>query len=153
MNLISEHFSEFLIAIGIILLAIEVAVLGFATFILFFIGVSLIMTGVLTWIGLIPQTWLSVLLSVAILSSILAAFLWKPMKKLQNKTEVSTAKNDFIGVRFVSDYPISKSGQCQHKYSGITWKVKSESEIPAGTEVEVVKAEVGTLWVKAVTTP
>ncbi|MCU4677524.1 NfeD family protein [Catenovulum sp. 2E275] len=150
MNFISEHFSEVLIALGIILLAIEVAILGFATFILFFVGISLVITGVLSWVGLLPQTWLAVLLANAILSSILALILWKPFKKLQNQTEQSPAKNDFVGVRFVTEQAISKHHFGQYKYSGITWKVKSESDILANTEVEVVKAEVGTFWVKAV---
>ena len=34
-------------------------------------------------------------------------------------------------------------------YSGVRWQVKSEQPLTAGTLVEVVRADVGVLWVKA----
>ncbi|WAJ70355.1 NfeD family protein [Catenovulum adriaticum] len=149
-DLINQHFAEFLIALGIILLAVEVAILGFATFILFFIGLSLVITGIGIWVGLLTESWSTVLLANAVLTTFLAITLWKPLKKLQNQTDNKVANNDFVGLRFITEQVVSREGLSQHKYSGINWTLKSDAEIAPGTEVEVVKAEVGTFWVQAV---
>ncbi|WP_143872905.1 NfeD family protein [Catenovulum sediminis] len=150
MDVLAENIPQSLVALGIVMLAIEVAILGFATFLMFFIGLSLVITGSLMWLDILPQTWGSILLANAIVSGLLAIALWKPLRNLQNKSEVKSVKSDFDGVRFFCDTPIDSKGLSTHTYSGITWKLKSETPIPAGAEVEVVKAEVGTFWVKAV---
>ena len=45
MEWLASNFSTLLIFIGIVLLVIEVGLLGFAVFILFFIGMACILTG------------------------------------------------------------------------------------------------------------
>ncbi|NNE37814.1 MAG: NfeD family protein, partial [Gammaproteobacteria bacterium] len=44
---------------------------------------------------------------------------------------------------FVLETDISPREHGNHKYSGIEWKVKSDEPISAGTEVEVVRTDVG----------
>ncbi|MGJ8694064.1 MAG: NfeD family protein [Thalassotalea sp.] len=146
---LSNYLAESLIVIGLILLTTEVLILSFSTFILFFVGISLIITGTAVWIEILPATWTSILVANAILSTVLTVALWQPLKRIQNKTEKNTVKNDFIGITFFVEQAIDRQGNYQHKYSGITWQVKSEQPIPANTEVKVVKADVGTLWVTA----
>lgn len=147
---LTPYIPQLLIAAGIILLAIEVAILGFATFILFFVGISMVISGSLIWLGMLPDTLTSILLSNAIFSALLAIGLWKPLKNLQGQSEIKQVKSDFDGVRFYSEQAIDNKGLTTHKYSGIDWKLKSETPITAGCEVEVVKVEVGTFWVKPV---
>lgn len=150
MESLGEYIPQLMITAGIILLAIEVAVLGFTTFILFFVGVSLVITGAVCWMGIMPATWPVILLSNAILSTVLAGVLWRPLLRLQGKTEDKQVKSDYEGHRFVTPDVVNKSGATRYTFSGIQWKLKSEAEISAGIEVEVIKAEVGVLWVTPV---
>lgn len=151
-DIFTTHLAETIIVIGLVLLAVEVAILGFSTFILFFLGLSLVMTGSAMWLGVLPMGWGSILLSNAIITGVLAFLLWEPLKKIQNNTEKKIVKNDFTGVTFYVESEINTKGETRHKYSGIDWQVKSKTPIEAGSEVEVVKAEVGTLWVEKVST-
>ena len=148
---VASHIPESLVALGLVLLAIEVAVLGFSTFILFFLGISLVLTGSAIWLGMLPDTWASIILANAILTSILSFVLWQPLKKMQGQTDDKLVTSDFVGVRFCVDSDVSSQVPAQHKYSGIMWQVKSAEVIPAGTEVEIIRAEVGVLWVKVAT--
>lgn len=150
MNGVEDFIPELIVTAGIILLAVEILVLGFATFILFFLGVSLVVTGSLAWLGILPVTWPSLLLANALLTAVLAGVLWRPLLRLQGKTEHTQAKTDFDGHRFYAPTEIDKKGLARYSYSGIQWALKSETPIVAGQEVEVVKAEVGVLWVRAV---
>ncbi|GGB14985.1 NfeD family protein [Agarivorans gilvus] len=149
-ELLSNHIPQVMIALGIILLTIEVAVIGFATFILFFVGLSLMLTGSLVWMGVLPESWNSILLANALTTSVLAGLLWKPMRRLQNSADNKQVSSDFDGHRFFCEQDIDKRGLSHYKYSGVSWALKSEQPIKAGTEVYVVRAEVGTFWVKAV---
>lgn len=136
-----------LVFIGLALLAIEVAVLGFSVVILFFIGLGCLLTGALIFAGILPGTLSSSLLGVAILTIASAAGLWKPLKRLQDDVEPKDVTSDLIGQSFVLESDISASNAGLQHFSGVEWKVKSDDEITAGTEVEVVKAEVGELTV------
>lgn len=145
---ISQYLAESLIVLGLILLTVEVIILGFSTFILFFLGISLILTGMGVWVELLPATWTSIFIANAVITTVLTAGLWRPLKRIQNTTDTKTVKNDFIGISFFVEQAVDRQGLYQHKYSGISWQVKSEQPISANTEVEVVKADVGVLWVE-----
>jgi inner membrane protein len=147
----SESLPQWLLFAGLALLAIEALVLGFSTFILLFLGLSLILTGVATWLGVLSPTWVSVLISNALVTALLGLVLWRPLKKLQNKTEKNPVKSDFDGHRFFTPAPVVKNGEpCRYDFSGVTWHVKSDRQLESGVEVEVVRVEVGVLWVKPV---
>lgn len=150
MDNVAAYLPQLLITSGIALLAIEVLVLGFATFILFFLGISLMLTGLLVWLGLLPDTWSVLMISNAVLTAFLAVFLWKPLRKLQNKTDNKKVRSDFDGHRFFTPAAVDGRGLTTYMYSGIKWQLKSEELIAAGIEVEILRAEVGTLWVKPV---
>ena len=149
MELIQQNIAESLVVLGIILLAIEIAILGFATFILFFIGLSLIISGGLIWFDILPSTLASILLSNAILTAILAGALWQPLKRMQESTDDKKVATDFDGLEFVLDADIDEQKTTTYAYSGISWQVKSTMFIRANTKVKVVKADVGTFWVEA----
>lgn len=144
----SQYLAQSLIVIGLILLIVEIIVLGFSTFILFFLGISLIITGAATWLSILPATFTAIFVANAVITSILAFSLWQPLKRMQNKTETQAVQNDFVGVTFYLEENIDQQGAYQYKYSGIYWKVKSHEPIEAGTEVKVIKADVGTFWVE-----
>ncbi|HEY7771881.1 MAG TPA: NfeD family protein [Marinagarivorans sp.] len=148
MESLGGYIPQLMVTVGIVLLALEVAVLGFSTFILFFLGLSLVITGVVSWVGLMPATWPVILLSNAIVTTVLAGVLWRPLLRLQRDTDNKRAKSDFDGHRFFTPAAVDKSGATRYSFSGIQWKLKSETLIPEGVEVEVVQADVGVLWVK-----
>ncbi len=149
MEWLSSNFPLLLIVLGIAMLAIEVGLLGFTVFILFFLGLASILTGLLMLIGLLPQTLVAAFGSVAILGMLLAVGLWKPLKLMQNSGSQEAVKGDFIGYSFVLDSGTGPNEYSAHRMSGVDWQVKSEMPIAAGTRVEVIRAEVGMLTVKA----
>ena len=96
MDYLLSHLPEILIVLGLIMLATEVLVLGFSTFVLFFIGIGTIITGLLMLLGMLSETILSALLAIAIISSIVAVISWKPMKRMQNNVTLNQVNNDML---------------------------------------------------------
>ena len=79
--------SQLLLFLGILLLVAEIIFFGFATFVLFFIGLSMIVVGALMSINVLPNDLMTAIFSVSVLSLLSAVILWKPLKKIQsNKT-------------------------------------------------------------------
>jgi hypothetical protein len=145
----TNNLAESLLIVGLALLAIEIAVLGFSTFVLFFVGLAAALSGILIYVGLIPETLLSAALSVAILTAIAAVVLWKPLKKLQSKVDKTKAKGDLVGHSFVLSEAVSPSLNPIHRYSGIDWKLISTETLAIGTKVEVTEADVGVFYIKS----
>ena len=144
---LADNFATLLIVLGIALLVIEVAILGFAVFILFFIGLACIVTGLLIAAGVLPDTLTFAFGGVAVFSVAFTFALWKPLKNMQNKGISKDVRGDFIGHSFMLDSGVSPTQFSTHRMSGVNWKVKSKLAIEAGTMVEVVKIEVGELTV------
>jgi membrane protein implicated in regulation of membrane protease activity len=149
MDWLANNFPTLLIVLGIALLVIEVGLLGFSVFVLFFIGLACIVTGLIMMLGVFPETLAAAFGSVAILSVLFAVSLWTPLKKMQNSGGDHNVKGDFIGHSFVLEHAVSPTEFSSHKLSGIAWQVRSETPLAAGTHVEVVKVEVGMLTVAA----
>ncbi|KXI30128.1 NfeD family protein [Paraglaciecola hydrolytica] len=149
MEWVSNNLAESLLILGLALLAIEIAVLGFSTFVLFFVGLAAAITGVLLYVGLFPETITNAAMSVAILTALAAIILWKPLKKLQSKVDKTKAKGDLVGHSFVLTETVSPEHQAKYRYSGIEWKLISSETLVAGTKVEVSEAAVGVFYIKA----
>jgi inner membrane protein len=144
---LSANLSILLIIVGIALLAVEVGVFGFTVFLLFFVGLACIVTGIMMQL-LIPQTMAWGLGMVAVLSVVFAAVLWKPLKKMQNSSGNNTAvTNDLIGHGFVLERDIAPGTHAKHRMSGVEWKVRSDTPLKAGTHVQVVRVDVGELTI------
>lgn len=148
MEFITNNAGELLITLGLVLLIIEAALLGFSTFILTFVGLATVVTGILVYAGSLPVQLMLILLTTAICTTVFALILWKPLKRFQDRKDTHNVKNDFIGMEFVITESIDVGSSTMHKLSGIQWQVKSKEAIPAGASVAVVNTEVGILWVK-----
>ena len=148
MEYILLHLPQSLVVLGLILLAIEGLVLGFSTFVLLFIAIGSIITGVLMALGILPPTMLNALLATAVISTLVALFSWQPMKRMQNKVETQKVDNGMIGHRFVLSEDLNLGKTVTHRYSGINWQVKSSQAMTAGTEVKITYMEVGLLTVE-----
>ena len=149
MGWFSENLAEALLITGMVLLAIEVVVLGFSTFVLFFMGLGALVTSALLYTESIPNTWLSALSSLAVCTLLSAALLWKSLKQFQSKVDDTRAASDLVGYRFLLVDDVSPESSPVHHYSGIAWKLRSRDPIKAGTWVEVTQADVGVFTVRA----
>ncbi len=147
MTWLTNNFASLLVVLGIALLVIEVGVFGFSVFILFFIGLACIVTGMLMALGVLASTMLVAFGSVAILTLVFAVSLWKQLKNLQDSGGVKDVKGDFIGHTFVLADAVSATTFTTYRMSGVDWSVKSETSIAAGVQVAVTKVEVGQLTV------
>lgn len=149
MSWLAENLSNVLIAAGIGALIVDMVFFGFGTFILIFLGGSLLISGLAMLVGILPSTMDAALWSNAILTAILGVVLWKPLRRIQNKNGSKQITNDFASDPFVLKQDVDIQGLTEHMYSGVRWKLRSHQPISQGTLVEVVKVEVGSLWVKA----
>ena len=147
MEALNSYLPTLLVFLGLAMLAIEVGVLGFSIMILFFIGLGCLATGLLMFAGLVPQSLAGALLGSGILSLLAAVGLWKPLQRMQNSSENKPVTSDLIGAEFVLESDLSGDSQSEVKFSGICWKVVSESDIPKGTTVQVTGTAVGKLTV------
>lgn len=145
--------STLLIIAALLILAIEVIMLGMGTFFLLFIGVGLLVSGLIMLMGIIPETVPAAMWSVGVLTLLSTAILWHPLKKLQSKEAAAPTGNagDFAAdVAFELTGDTDFNGGSTYKYSGIEWKIKSDTALPKGTRVQVVKKDVGVFWVEKV---
>ena len=101
MEFVTNNAGELLITLGLVLLIIEAALLGFSTFILTFVGLATVVTGILVYAGSLPVQLMPILLTTAICTTVFALILWKPLKRFQNRQDTHNVKNDFIGMEFV----------------------------------------------------
>ncbi|KAF7764391.1 hypothetical protein PCIT_b0382 [Pseudoalteromonas citrea] len=150
MGYIVDNIAQTLVIVGLLALIIEVVILGFATFVLLFLGLSLVFSGGMMYAGLIEASWLNALWINAVLTFTLALLLWKPLKRMQNNVESKEINSDFADIEFTLTDHLSEDNTVQHAYSGIQWQLKSLNPIEKGTAVKVVKKEVGVLWVEAI---
>lgn len=144
-----NNLAESLLILGILLLVIEIAVLGFSTFVLFFVGCAAVVTAGLLYMGIIPDTLLAALLSTGVLTALSAVLLWKPLKNMQTKVDTTKAKSDLVGHCFVLIEDVAPELTPVYHYSGIDWKLNASEYLVAGTKVKVVQADVGVFHIEA----
>lgn len=147
------NYPVILTVIGIVLIGVEIAVFGFGTMFLLFFALACFGTAILQFVGILPESLLFSLLSIAVMSAIFAGLLWKPIKKMQNTHQSKDEQpSSFTGLSFRLASNISASETSEHSYSGVVWQVllseELNTEIEAGTTVVVTKAGVGKFYVK-----
>ena len=145
-----NNLTESLLILGILLLVIEVVVLGFSTFVLFFVGCAALITAGLLYVGIIPDTWIAAMFSTAVLTALAAILLWKPLKNMQTKVDTTKAKGDLVGHSFILVEDVAPELTPDYHYSGIDWKLNANEYLVAGTKVEVIEADVGVFHIKAI---
>ena len=149
MSWFADNMAETMVIVGLAMLAIEILVLGFTTFILLFVGIAAIVTGALMYMAILPDTLLAGFMSMGIITALSALVLWGPLKKMQMNVDPTEAKNDLIGHRFTLPAEVSEASQPEYKFSGIMWRLTADETLPAGTNVEVIHTDVGQLKVRA----
>ncbi len=143
MEWLGANISGILLFLGIALLAVEMLVFAFSSFILFFVGLACLITGLLMILSLLAPTLTGAFVAVAILSGLLAVMFWKSLKDMQSHVDHTPASGDLVGHSFTLSGDVAPGQTINYRFSGIEWQVKSDQELSAGTEVEVVIANVG----------
>ncbi|WP_421131746.1 NfeD family protein [Alteromonas sp. A079] len=143
------NLPHFLLGLGLVLLVLEV-VMGFTTILLLTLGISMMLTSGLMYIGIIDESLLSAFVVIAIVDAVLTLIVWRPLKMLQQDRAPKEVKSDWIGTTFDVDATVTPSEPGAARFSGVMWTVKSTVPIQKGTTVEVSKVEVGILHVKPV---
>lgn len=151
---IHSHQPGFWIAIGFILLATEVLVMGFTTIVFLFAGLGALLTGLLMMMGLLPETWLAGVASFGISTGLVSVLLWRPLQRIQGKRAPRRDQSsDLIGLEFVTEQEVTLIQPGAKKYSGIEWKVEIAKDagvetIAAGKHVTVTSVDAGIFRVK-----
>ena len=117
---LDDHSRLFFLLSGISF-AVELTIMGLGGPLLFFAIASFI-TGILVSSGVITG-WESEILTVGVLTAIIAAALWKPLKNLQNKGGGPDTSSDMIGQSVQSSSVITCNGG-KIRYSGIDWNAR-----------------------------
>ena len=156
MDTFLNNQAGFWLALGFLLLAIELIAFGLGSGVLLFGSIGAVATGALLWFGIIPDQFIYAVASFAVSTAIATAALWYPLKKLQSGTELGNDRSsDIIGHTFLLSGDISRTSHGQQKYSGILWRVEPSQDYPdkpimAGTQVQVSAVSVGVFFVQPV---
>jgi len=109
--------ASLLAIIGVSLGILEIAILGFGTVFLLFIAIGCLVTALLMFFGALPDTYLVAAIAVAIISSVAALLLWKPLKKMQDKQQnPDDQPNVFSGLKFRLDADLAPNTSFTHRY-------------------------------------
>lgn len=104
---------------------VELSIMGLSGPLLFF-AIASLSTGILVSIGII-EGWQSEILSVGLLTALVAALLWKPLKSLQNSKDKTDNSSDMVGLQVpVSAEITAIAGTI--RYSGINWQARLADE-------------------------
>ena len=105
---------------------IELSVMGLSGPLLFFALASL-GTGILVSIGFI-NGWQSEVLAVGLLTALITAVLWKPLKSLQNSKDKTDQSSDMIGLKVPASSEINLT-KGSIRYSGIDWQARLAEDV------------------------
>lgn len=150
---IDLHRPGFWIALGFILLVLEVLLFGFTTIIFFFAGLGALITGLAMNLGLLPETWIAGVSCFGVTTGLLSLLLWKPLMNLQGKGAPAVKPtSDFVGYEFVLQQDVTRVTPGKQRYSGVDWKVELDADtseqLPAGQRVVVTSVDAGIFRVR-----
>jgi len=129
----------------------ELSIMGLGGPLLFF-AIASLATGILVSIGFVDG-WQSEILTVGLLTAVVAAVLWKPLKALQNSKNKTDNSSDMIGLVVPVSSEISVSSGTI-RYSGIDWQARLADDvnvelISEQSQCEIVAITGNTMLVKA----
>ncbi|PKI15891.1 NfeD family protein [Colwellia sp. 12G3] len=130
---------------------IELSIMGLSGPLLFF-AIASLTTGILVSIGFIDG-WQSEILTVGLLTAVVAAILWKPLKSLQNSKDKTDDSSDMIGLQVPASIEITATSGTI-RYSGIDWQARLAEDttgeaISEKSQCQIVGITGNTMLVKA----
>lgn len=146
-ELISENPHVFWLALGGLLLAAEM--LGTSGYMLWS-GMAALAVGLIAWI--VPLSWEWQGIAFAVLT-VCAAVLWtrwlKRKVRAGNSNGLNQRGQQFVGQHYRLDGPLV-NGRGHIRIGDSSWPVRADSDLPAGSQVEVLAIEGITLRVRPV---
>lgn len=146
--LLFEHAYIFWLSLGGLLLAAEM--LGGNGYLLWS-GVAAVVTGMLVWV--VPFGWELQGVIFAVLTLIAAWLWWLWLSRRVREQKPADASlnqrgQQLVGRRFILDNALV-NGRGHMRVGDSSWPVSAESDLPAGSKVEVIAVEGITLRIKA----
>lgn len=146
--LLFEHAYIFWLSLGGLLLAAEM--LGGNGYLLWS-GVAAVVTGLLVWV--VPFGWELQGIIFAVLTLIAAWLWWLWLSRRVREQKPADASlnqrgQQLVGRRFILDNALV-NGRGHMRVGDSSWPVSAESDLPAGSKVEVIAVEGITLRIKA----
>jgi membrane protein implicated in regulation of membrane protease activity len=151
---VAEYFSQvdaqyFWLGIGFALVLAEVLM---GNFILFFLGVASIFTGVALWLGMPADNGIPFLLFAALSVALLIGLRSRMRNVAVGDVASSSVDEDFVGrdVQIESGFDAASPGRGRVNYRGASWSAKSDqSHLPSGSFATIVARESNLLFVAA----
>ena len=138
--------------LGLVLIGLEMLTLGgLGNFYFLFFGISALLVGVSTWLGLSEAPWLQWVLFAVF--GVLALFvLRKPIQKKMNSGATQQGVVDsMVGevATVLEDLPPHAAGKAELR--GSTWTARNAGDTPLtkGQRSQVIRVEGLTLWIQA----
>ncbi|PVZ66799.1 NfeD family protein [Pelagibaculum spongiae] len=119
---------------------------------LFFFAIASLVTGILVSFGIVAG-WQNEILTVGLLTAVITAALWKPLKALQNSKDKTDNSSDMVGLTVLASAEITAvSGTI--RYSGINWQARladdeTAKSISEKSACKIVAITGNTMLVKA----
>jgi membrane protein implicated in regulation of membrane protease activity len=118
---------------------VELSIMGLSGPLLFF-AIASLTTGILVSTGII-EGWQSEVLAVGVLTAIVAAILWKPLKSLQNSKEKTDNSSDMVGLKVVVSADITATTG-SIRYSGINWQARLADDVDVASISEQSQCQI-----------
>jgi len=120
------------------------------------LAVGALLVAAALYLEWLPDELGTALITLAVLTLLAAALLWRPLRRLQQsgvKLEEDKGISDFVGTELVLTGPTSKTLSSELLFSGVHWKVRldpncAEQELTTGDTVVISSAQVGLLLVQ-----
>lgn len=145
----SQHHDQLLYLVAGVSLITELTVIGLSGPLLFF-AIACFLTAILISLGLISG-WEIEAFTIGILTAVITAMLWKPLKRFQNSGGGADTSSDMIGKQVTTASEITNSDG-SIRYSGIDWNSRLaeglQVNIPADTACKIVGVEGNVMLVK-----
>ena len=147
-----EYFTQvdsqyFWIGIGFALVLAEVLM---GNFILFFLGIASIITGVALWIGMPADNGLPFLLFASFAVALLVGLRSRMRSLAVGDVAASSVDEDFVGrdVQIQSGFDSASPGRGRVSYRGASWDARSEQEhLATGSFATILARESNLLFI------
>lgn len=135
----SDNHDQLLYLIAGVSFVVELSIMGMGGPLLFFAAATAI-TGLLVSLGVISG-WEMEVLTVGVLTGLIAALLWKPFKEFQNSGGKADTSSDMIGLNVPTSSEVTVNGG-SIRYSGIDWSARLDPGVDIGGIASGVRCEI-----------
>ncbi|WP_233962069.1 NfeD family protein [Pectobacterium versatile] len=146
-GLVMENAHWFWLSLGGLLLAAEM--LGASGYSLWS-GLSAVLVGLLTWVMPMGWPWQGTIFAILTIVTALLWWYWLRKRTLSRPQSMLNQRGQqLVGLRATLTDPVI-NGFGRVNIGDSSWRVKSEQDLPVGTQVEVIAIDGITLYVRPI---